>query len=129
MFAILLAYFVETTGILRDETISGYADRDVIYALEEMFGEPVTWSAEIQFPEKGKVVGAGPCNRFFAKQGVPMPWVEIRQIAATKRACSDLAAEHQYFQALQNMSLAEIAGPFLILSDDDGQELVFQAKP
>lgn len=110
-----------------DETISGYADPDAIYRLEELFGDPFPAQATISFPEEGRIAGEGPCNRFSAAQRVPYPWFEAGQVVATRRACPDLAAETAFFAALGAMTLAEISGPVLILSDEAGRQMVFRA--
>jgi heat shock protein HslJ len=55
----------------------------------------------------------------------PYPWFEAGDIAVTRRACPDLAAETAFFDALADMTLAEVAGDALILSTPDGREMVF----
>ncbi len=111
-----------------DETISGYVAPGTIFALEEQAGQAVTFTATITFPEPGRVTGSGPCNSFNAAQSVPLPWIDIGPIAATRRACPDLAAEGAYFAALEQATLAEVAGDVLILSDEDDDFLVFRAQ-
>ena len=112
-----------------DETISGYADPGAVYVLEEIDDAPFPARATISFPEEGRVAGDAPCNAYLGKQTAPYPWFEIGQIAATERACADLAAERDFLSALPEMSLAEVQGGILILSNDDGREMVFRAVP
>ena len=112
-------------GCLGDESVSGYADPTASYALQDLNGAPFTASATIAFPHKGVVTGQGPCNSYSATQTVPYPWIRIENIAATKRACPDLAAEGAFFAALQSMTLSEVLGDVLILSNDEGGEMVF----
>ncbi|MEM9710477.1 MAG: META domain-containing protein [Pseudomonadota bacterium] len=111
-----------------DETVSGYAEPDAVYGLETLGGEAVGYEAHIAFPEKGRVQGAGPCNIFSASQSVPYPWIEIGPIAATKRACPDLAGEAAFFAALEAAELVEVAGDVLILTDGAGAEAVFRRR-
>ena len=108
-----------------DETVSGYADPSAVFALTELNDESFGGAVTIQFPEEGKVVGNGPCNSFSAEQTAPYPWIAIGPIAATKRACPDLDTEAAFFAALERMTLIEVSGPALILSNDDGESLVF----
>ncbi|MBT8425200.1 MAG: META domain-containing protein [Silicimonas sp.] len=110
-----------------DETISGYADPDATYVLSELGGAAFPARATIAFPAKGKVTGSAPCNTFNATQSVPYPWVDIGPVAATRRACPDLDAERRFFEALETMVFAEVQGPVLILSSEDGVEMVFRA--
>jgi heat shock protein HslJ len=111
-----------------DETVSGYADPSVVYVLQELDGAAFPARATISFPEPGRVAGEGPCNRYTARQAVPYPWIQIGEIAATRRACPDLAAEAAYLAALRSVTLAEAAGDVLILSGDAGPEMVFRAQ-
>lgn len=112
-----------------DETISGYADPDAVYRLTEIDGAPYKANATISFPKAGTARGEAPCNAWFASQSAPYPWLELGPIAATRRACPDLDAEQAYFEALAAVTLAEVQGPVLILSNDAGREMVFRATP
>ncbi|RVT82296.1 META domain-containing protein [Rhodobacteraceae bacterium CCMM004] len=109
-----------------DETISAYADPGAVYRLIEVDGAPAGMQATLSFPAPGAVRGTGPCNAFTAAQGVPYPWIDVGPIAATRRACPDLAAETAYFAALEAATLAEVQGGTLILSDATGPRLVFR---
>ncbi len=111
-----------------DETISGYADPEAVYDLAEFEGSTAQFEASIAFPEEGRTAGAGPCNQFIAEQSAPYPWFEIGPIAATRRACPELEAEQQFFERLGMMTLAEVSGDVLILSNDDGEEMVFRRR-
>ena len=111
-----------------DETISGYADPDAVYRLVEIDGQAFTPRATIAFKTEGRAEGSAPCNTWSAEQSVPYPWFELGAIAATKRACPELDAEQQYFDALAQMTLAEVQGPILILTNDDAREMIFQAN-
>lgn len=110
-----------------DETISGYASTGAVYRLQSLNNAPFPATANIAFPAQGRVTGTGPCNGYHADQTAPYPWFALGPIAATRRACPDLAAETDYFTALSQMTLAEVAGPVLILSNTDGGEMVFQS--
>lgn len=112
----------------RDETISGYADRDTTYRLTEFYGAAPSGVVTIRFPEEGRVTGDGPCNTYAAFQTVPYPWIKIGAIASTRKACPDLDFETEYFDALRAATLAEVSGPVVILSNDAGQEMVFEAE-
>ncbi|SFI83902.1 META domain-containing protein [Jannaschia pohangensis] len=110
-----------------DETISGYADPQTLWALQELDGQPFTARATLQFPSEGKVAGRAPCNSFGAVQSVPLPWIEITAIRATRSICPEIEAEQRYLAALQAMTLAEVAGDVLILHNNAGREMVFRA--
>ncbi|MEM1388620.1 MAG: META domain-containing protein [Pseudomonadota bacterium] len=110
----------------RDETISGYADRGAVYRLIEIGGQPAPADATIRFTEKGRIDGTGPCNSYAAAQTAPYPWIEVGAMASTRKACPDLAFETEFFEALQAVTLAEVSGPIVILSDPPNLELVFE---
>lgn len=114
-------------GVCPDETISGFADSAAIYRLQELDGNPFLASASISFPAEGKVAGKAPCNSFRGEQTLPYPWINIEKIAATRRACPDLGAEAAFLRALEIATLVEVQGKVLILSNDDGLEMVFHA--
>lgn len=124
IFAALLYVCV---GCGPDETVSGYANPQAIYVLKSINGTAFDAPASIAFPEQGTVIGNGPCNSFQASQSVPYPWFDLGAIAATRRACPDLAREQTYFEALATTTLVEVSGPTLLLTNTDGAELVFQA--
>ena len=126
MVRFLLLLSLALAACQKDESLSGYADPTATYALKEINGAPFSAAATIAFPEQGVVRGQGPCNSFSGAQTVPYPWIKIENIAATKRACPDLAAESAYFTSLQAMTLSEVLGDVLILSNDEGDEMVFR---
>ena len=76
--------------------------------------------------QTGKISGQAPCNRYFATQSTPYPWFEAGPIGATRMACASLSADTVFFTALSDMTLAEVVGDTLILSNDKGREMVFQ---
>ena len=124
-----LVAIIPALSACADETISGYADPDATYVLTEISGTAFPARATIAFHAKGEVVGTAPCNNYSASQSAPYPWLDLGPIAVTRRACPDLDAEGRFFAALETMTLAEVQGAVLILSSEDGKEMVFQAEP
>jgi len=113
-----------------DESISGYVSSESTWVLSELDGAPFSASATISFPEPGRVEGQAPCNRYFGNQQAPYPWIALSEIGATKMACSDLPAEAEFLKALEEMTLVEVSGETLIMSNDAGREMVFRlAQP
>lgn len=111
-----------------DETVSGYANPDAIYHLIEINGAAPAAPSTISFPAEGRVAGRAPCNTYTATQTQPYPWFNVEAIRSTRRACPDLSAEQQFFGTLQTMTLAEVSDAVLILSNEDGAQLVFEAR-
>ena len=110
-----------------DETVSGYADAEAIYRLVEIDGAAFAARATISFPEEGVARGEAPCNTWSATQSAPYPWIDLDAYAVTRRACPELREEGMFLAALAEMTLAEVQGPVLILSNDEGREMVFRA--
>lgn len=110
-----------------DETVSGHTDGVTSFALQSIDGTAFKASATIDISEFGKISGRAPCNSYFAAQTAPYPWFALGPIGSTKMACPDLAQEGQFFDALGAMTLVEVVGNTLILSNDTGREMVFQA--
>jgi heat shock protein HslJ len=130
MFRVLTALLplLFASACVSDESISGFVAPSTEYHLLEIDGAPFDAPATISFPETGKVVGQAPCNRYFATQIAPYPWFELKGIGATRMACENLAAESAFFAALEDMTLAEVSGDTLILSNTDGRQMVFVAR-
>lgn len=110
----------------KDETLTAYGAGDFVWQLAEVNGVPYQPTATIDFTTLGTISGQGPCNSYSASQTAPYPWFAPGPIRATRRACPDLEAETAFFGALAKMTLAEVLGPVLILSNDAGDQLVFQ---
>ena len=111
-----------------DQGVSAFVDPASTWRLTEMNGTTFAARASIAFPAPGRVTGQGPCNAYGAQQTAPYPWIEIGNITATKAACPDLAAEQDFFAALAGVSIAEVSGDTLILSADDGLEMLFKRQ-
>ena len=104
----MLFLVLGVTACQADETISGYADKDVIWMLSDLNGTKMQSKITLTFPEKGKIAGEAPCNRYFGAQTKPLPWFKTGPIASTKMACPFSEEESKYFTALENTSLAEV---------------------
>lgn len=87
-------------------------------------GEPFVASATLDLSTAGKIAGQGPCNRFFGSYDGPLPEFRPKDIASTRMACPDLAAESALFEALSVMTRAEAGGSTsLLLSGPDGRTI------
>ena len=116
------------SGCLKDETVSGYAPAGATFVLQSIDDTAFSATATITFPEEGRIAGQAPCNNYSGAQTVPYPWFKAENIASTKRACPDLAAEQTYFAALSAMSLSEVSSTTLILSNEAGRKMLFTAQ-
>ncbi|MFT4742823.1 MAG: heat shock protein HslJ [Yoonia sp.] len=119
--------FIMTTACQADESITAFAGNVTAFTLRSIDGVTFAARATIDVSEAGKITGYGPCNRYFANQTAPYPWFSTGPIESTRMACPDLTAEAQFFDALRAMTLVEVLGGTLILSDDNGREMLFQA--
>lgn len=122
LFAILAL-----AGCRADETVTAYGGADKLWVLESLDGKPFDEPATLSFPESGQIAGQAPCNRFTATQSAPYPWFEAGAIAATRMACPALDAETVFLTALSEMTLVEIQGDTMILSNDAGRQMLFKA--
>lgn len=119
--------FVMTTACQTDESITAFAGNVTAFTLQSIDGVTFAARATIDVSEAGKITGHGPCNRYFANQTAPYPWFSTGPIGSTRMTCPDLAAEAQFFDALSTMTLVEVLGGTLILTDDNGREMLFQS--
>ncbi|WP_323765059.1 META domain-containing protein [Marinovum sp.] len=113
----------------RDETLAAYGAAEASWRLDRLDGAPFTARATLSFPAEGVIAGQGPCNSFSGQQTEPYPWFGTGPLRTTRRACPELAAEQAFLAALRAMSLAEVQGDTLILSNDAGREMIFVAEP
>ncbi len=128
MLRLFLALPIILSACLKDETVSGYADSEATYVLEELDGAAFAARATISFPKPGSVRGLGPCNRYSADQKAPYPWLDLGPIAATRATCADVAQETLFFKALAQMSQIEALDDLIILRSDGDREMVFRIR-
>ncbi len=128
MFRLFLSIPIILAACLKDETVSGYADPETTYFLQELNGKNFRARATITFPEAGSIQGSGPCNRYAADQNAPYPWLQLGPIAATRAACADLPKEKQFFEALAGMTEIEAFDDLIILRNEAGGEMIFRAR-
>lgn len=112
-----------------DETVANYGGSANDWRLTHLDGRAFPARATLSFGEGGTISGEAPCNRYFGTQEAPYPWFSARNIGATRRACPALKQETLFLQALSEMTLSEVAGDTLILSNDAGREMLFRALP
>lgn len=110
-----------------DQTVRAYAGADRVWTLTELGGEPFTANVTMQFPQATVITGMAPCNSYRAALTLPYPWFNSGPIAATRRACPDMATEFAFFKALEAATLSLVEGDTLTLSDDNKVLLVFKA--
>lgn len=110
-----------------DETVTGYGAAGSVWKLTSLNGAEFTAEATLEFGEEGKFFGKAPCNVYNGTQTADYPWFETGPIAATQMACPELEAETAYLRALDAMTIAEVVGDTMILSNEDGGEMVFEA--
>ena len=99
-----------------DETITAYGAGDSVWHVIEIDGAAFDAAATISFAAAGTVTGTAPCNTFTASQIALYPWIELGSIAATKRACPDLAQEATFFETLSAVNTADVLGGTMILT-------------
>lgn len=93
-----------------------------------MNNQDIEFTFNLSFPEEGQISGQAPCNSFSASQSAPYPWLDIGPILSTKRACPDLNFEVDTLQLLARMTLVEVSGDTLILSNDAEESLLFMSE-
>ncbi|MFY0311979.1 META domain-containing protein [Leisingera sp. D0M16] len=124
---ILLQALLLIAACTGDETLSAYGAAGKFWRLQSIDGAAYTAAASLRFPEPGTIAGQAPCNSFKGKQTAPYPWFAVEALAVTRAACPGLKAEAAFLQALQAMTLAEVSGRVLILSNGQGREMLFTA--
>lgn len=111
------------------ETLARYGGRNFQWHLAEIDGVAVPFSATLIFGFHGTVLGDGPCGPYAAELLVPYPWFELEAIEHTQPGCAQSASQQAYLDALRVMTLAEVSGASLVLSNDAHREMVFTGVP
>jgi heat shock protein HslJ len=123
----LIVAALSLPGACRDETVRAHGGDANLWHLQSIDGAPFVAQATLEFPAPGQIAGEAPCNSYSAQQTAPYPWFSAEKLTTTRRTCPDLAAETSFLRALEAMTLVEVAGAVLILSNDAGREMVFEA--
>jgi heat shock protein HslJ len=125
---LILALILGLTILQPDETLRSYGGGAHEWHLITLNGTEFDGTATLTFPTRNRIAGQAPCNRYNSRNAAPYPWIEIEEIAATRRACPDLQAETAYFAALKAVNVAVIDGDTLTLSDEEHPLLVFKHR-
>ncbi|OBY27791.1 META domain-containing protein [Leisingera sp. JC1] len=125
--AVLISSLLLPSACAGDETLSAYGAAGTEWLLQSIDGDTFAADATLTFPEPGKIAGRAPCNSFSGSQTAPYPWFETGPLAVTRMACPELEAEDAFLNALQGMTLSEVTGDVLILSNEAGREMLFKA--
>lgn len=123
--AALIGSLLLANACAGDESLSAYGAAGEMWQLRSIDGAAFSASAHLTFPEPGRIAGRGPCNSLQGSQTAPYPWFETGSLAVTRAACPEREAEAAFLQALQEMTLAEVSGDVLILSNEAGREMLF----
>lgn len=126
-FFCVFSVFSFVSACSADETLAAYGAGDILWRLSEVDGTPASATLTMEFGEDGAVSGAAPCNQFAAQNTAPYPWFALSPILATKRACPALRQEQEILTLLQSITQSEVLDNVLILRNDAGQEMVFNA--
>lgn len=111
-----------------DESVTGYADRDAVYRLIEITGTEPALEADLTFPARGAIRVETGCGVYEIATDVPYPWVAMSRAVVTPRECDTRGADAVFFGEMMRVTLAEVSGPVLILTTEEGGLLVFQAE-
>ncbi len=106
-----------------DETVSGYAEPGP-WRLTELNGAPVGYAATLTFPRQGRVEGRLPCHDWRAQQTAPYPWFLLSHFELGQRPCAEPGIDEPVVHALASVTLAEVQGKVLILSDEGGAPML-----
>ncbi len=115
-------------GCASEESVTKYGGGDYLWKLTEIDSVPVDYAAELAFNPDGSVSGEGPCNAFTALQSKPYPWVAIDIDVVEQIYCADINDEEAFLTALEEMTLVEVSGPNMVMSNDAGRSMVFRGS-
>jgi heat shock protein HslJ len=103
--------------------VSPIALWNTAWRLEDLGGLGIAEGSEatLEFPEQGKAVGQGTCNRFFATVAVTGDVIHFSDIGGTRMACPEPLAnqETNYLKALERAQSFVIEGTSLAIHSRD----------
>jgi heat shock protein HslJ len=88
----------------------------------ELDGDASDALLRLRFPAEGEVTGTDACGTFTARQTAPYPWFELRELDDAPAGCGAGLR-----RTLGTMGFAEVSGDLLLLSADDGREMLLRA--
>jgi heat shock protein HslJ len=101
------------------------ADKPYFWKLVSIDGVDFPATATMAF-DGDRAFGQAPCNAWSGDViKTPFPEHNIRNVVATEMACEDLAAEQQFFAAMQAMTHEAVGFGHLELVDQKGREMKF----
>jgi heat shock protein HslJ len=95
----------------------------VYWRLDELAGEPQAAGVSLTF-DGDRLRGEGPCNRYFGGYLVEDDMLAVGAVAATRRACPNLALEQRYLASLTEVQTYRIEHGALTLFDREGAPLM-----
>jgi heat shock protein HslJ len=99
-----------------------------VFSLAYLDDGPFAPRATIRFVAPEQIEGQAPCNRYGARLTATLPAFAPAGITSTEMACEALAAEAVFFEALGEMTSAEIEGDTLTLRSPEGRIMVFKSQ-
>ncbi|SMP17701.1 META domain-containing protein [Shimia sagamensis] len=108
------------------DTLTKHGGMNYDWQLSEVDGAPVDYSAVVAFGPHGSVNGMGPCNGFSGSQRKPYPWIAIQVDFVEELYCSDIDDEEAFLTSMMEMTLVEVSGDRLLMSNDAGREMAFR---
>lgn len=102
-----------------------FADRDTVWVLQVLNGEPFEADTTMNFAEPGRVAGKASCNNFSGPLLSDYPEFEIGMMISTRMACPDMESEQVFLDALATMKGIVATEEVLYLTGPDGNEMIF----
>lgn len=106
--------------------LNGRNDR--VWQLASLDGAAFTAPATLKLDASGNLVsGSAPCNTWSGRVVTdPFPAWAIREVTKTEKACSEMAAEKEFFAGLARATHMAVSTESLTLSDLTGYTMEFR---
>lgn len=115
------------SGCVSMENVNFYGGVGATWNLSSIDGEPVAAGTDMRIGYLGALSGNAGCNTWQAKDTSVYPWFNVETISSTFKACPGQEAEQAFFEALKDMTIAEVLGETLVLSTVEGREMLFRS--
>lgn len=114
-------------GCVSLENVGFYGGVGQVWVLSSIDSQSVSVRSDMRIGQFGALSGQSACNSWQAKDISVYPWFDVETVTSTLKDCPEREAEQAFYEALKDMTIAEVVGETLILSTVDGREMVFKA--
>lgn len=123
--AAMVAFGFGNAAAAQNAPTSPFDQTETVWLLSELDGQTTPPATTLSFAADGRVSGKAPCNRFMGQATWTPDALEFGPLGMTMMACPDLSGERAVMKAFASVVAGGILEGRLILTMENGSEMVF----